>query len=72
MFGRPARDTGLESERNNRPTAAQELHLLNSSHIRRKIEESAKLRELLQSKRKPREIVDELYLTILSRPATDG
>jgi len=72
MFGRPARDSGLESERNNRPTAAQELHLLNSSHIRRKIEESPKLRELLQSKRKPREIVDELYLTILSRfPTTD-
>ena len=70
LFGRPARDTGLESERNNRPTAAQQLHLLNSSHIRRKIEESSKLRELLQSKREPREIVDEIYLTILSRSAT--
>ena len=70
LFGRPARDSGRESERNNRPTAAQQLHLLNSSHIRRKIETSGKLRELLQSKRKPREIVDELYLTILSRPAT--
>jgi hypothetical protein len=70
MFGRPARDTGLESERNNRPTAEQELHLLNSSHIRRKIEESSKLRELLQSKHKLREIVDEIYLTILSRYAT--
>jgi hypothetical protein len=44
--------------------------MLNSSHIRRKIEESVKLRELLQSKRKPREIVDEIYLTVLSRPAT--
>ena len=61
----------MESERNNRPTAAQQLHLLNSSHIRRKIEQSAKLRELLQAKRKPREIVDELYLTILSRYPTD-
>ena len=30
-FGRPSRDTGLESERNNRMTAAQALHLLNSS-----------------------------------------
>ena len=69
MFGRPARDTGLESERNNRPTAAQQLHLLNSSHIRRKIEEGPKLRELMQSKRKPREIVDEIYLTLLSRYA---
>ena len=71
MFGRSSRDTGLESERNNRPTAAQQLHMLNSSHIRRKIEESAKLRELLQSKRKPREIVEDLYLTILSRYPTD-
>ena len=72
MFGRPARDSGLESERNNRPTAAQELHLLNSSHIRQKIEQSPKIRQLLQSRRKPREIIDELYLTILSRlPTTD-
>ncbi len=70
VFGRPARDSGLESERNNRPTAAQELHLLNSSHIRQKIEQSPKLRELLQSRRPPREIIDELYLTILSRYPT--
>ena len=33
MFGRPPRDTGLESERSTRPSAAQRLHLLNSSHI---------------------------------------
>ena len=49
MFGRPPRDTGLESERNNRPTAAQRLHLLNSSHIQRKIEQSPKLQSLMQS-----------------------
>jgi hypothetical protein len=71
MFGRPARDTGLESERNNRPTPAQQLHMLNSTHIRSKIEQSSKLREVLQSKKKPRDIVDELYLTILSRYPTD-
>ena len=40
MFGRPPRDTGLESERNNRPTAEQRLHLLNSSHIQLKIQQS--------------------------------
>ncbi len=71
LFGRPSRDTGLESERNNRPSAAQELHLLNSSHIRRKIEQSAKLHDLLQAQKKPREIVEDLYLTILSRLPTD-
>ncbi len=67
LFGRPPRDTGLESERSNRATAAQRLHLLNSSHIQRKIEQSPKLQRLFQSKRLPREVVNELYLTILSR-----
>jgi hypothetical protein len=70
MFGRPARDTGLESERNLKPSAAQQLHLLNSSHIRRKIEEGPKIRELLQSSRAPRDVVNDVYLTLLSRPAT--
>jgi hypothetical protein len=72
-FGRSSRDSGLESDRNNRPTAAQRLHLLNSSHIRRKIETSPKLQPLLQSsdRNKQEEIVVELYLTILSRFPTD-
>jgi len=70
LFGRPPRDTGLESERNNRPSAAQRLHLLNSSHIQRKIEQGPKLLSLMQSRRKPLELVDELYLTILSRYPT--
>ena len=71
MFGRPPRDTGMEAERNNRPTADQRLHLLNSSHIQRKIEQSPKLRTLLQAKAGPRETVNNLYLTILSRFPTD-
>ena len=66
-FGRSPRDTGLESERNNRPTAAQRLHLLNSSHVQRKIEQSGRLQSLLQNKGQPREVIDGLYLTILSR-----
>jgi hypothetical protein len=71
MFGRPPRDTGLESERNNRVTAAQQLHLLNSSHIQRKIEQSPKLQSLMQSKDSPREIATSFYLTILSRFPTE-
>ena len=47
MFGRPARDTGLESERNNRPSPSQQLHMLNSTHIRSKIEQSSKLRDCI-------------------------
>jgi hypothetical protein len=70
LFGRPPRDTGLESERNNRPTAAQRLHLLNSSHVQRKIEQSPKFQKLLQSKGAPREIITGLYLAVLSRGPT--
>jgi len=71
MFGRPPRDTGLESERNLQPTAEQRLHLLNSSHIQLKIQQSAKLRTLLQPTGKPREPIDKLYLAVLSRYPTD-
>jgi hypothetical protein len=70
MFGRPPRDTGLESERNNRPTAEQRLHLLNSSHIQLKIQRSEKLRALIQSGGNPQEVLTGLYLTILSRVPT--
>ena len=49
LFGRPSRDTGLESERSNKPTTDQRLHLLNSSHIQRKIENSPKLQALFSS-----------------------
>jgi hypothetical protein len=73
MYGRPARDTGQEMERNNRPTATQRLHLLNSSQIRRKLEQGPKLQALwLENQKRPREIVDALYLTILSRYPTDS
>ncbi|MBL7221603.1 MAG: DUF1553 domain-containing protein [Phycisphaerae bacterium] len=71
LFGRPPRDTGLESERNNKPNAAQRLHLLNSSHIRDKIERSKKLQAAMRyTKGKPGNAVSTLYLTILSRYPT--
>jgi hypothetical protein len=67
LFGRPARATGMENERDHKPLPAQWLHLLNSSHIHRKIDQGPKLRALFTSGRKPRDIIDELYLSILSR-----
>ncbi|MCP5112027.1 MAG: DUF1553 domain-containing protein, partial [bacterium] len=72
LFGRPARDTGLEAERNNRPSAAQRLHMLNSSHVQRKIEQGPRLRYLIRRTKNPRELINRLYLTILSRmPSPD-
>ncbi len=71
MFGRPARDTGLESERNNQPTDAQRLHLLNSTHVQNKIERSWRLRGLVNTaKGNRRTLVSTIYVTILSRYPT--
>jgi hypothetical protein len=73
MFGRPARDTGLESERNNKPTNAQRLHLLNSTHIQNKIEHSRRLRRLIRTaKGNSRKLIKMIYLNILSRYPTQA
>ena len=71
LFGRPPRDTGLEAERNNRPSAAQRLHLLNSSHVQRKIEGGPRILRLLREAKTPRTVVTGLYLLILSRLPTE-
>ena len=71
IFGRPARDTGLESERNNRPSADQRLHMLNSSHIQRKLDQSRLLKSIGQLKGRPQDAIGEVYLGILSRFPTD-
>jgi hypothetical protein len=72
MFGKPPRDTGLESERNNHLTAAQRLHLLNSSHIAQKIERSRMVQYQTQGNKSTRQIVSALYLGILSRFPTEA
>lgn len=72
LFGRPPRDTGYVSERNNQPSAAQRLHLLNSTHIERKIEQSPALQQLPASAAGPGALVKQLYLSILSRYPTEA
>lgn len=69
LFGRPPRDSGLESERNNRSTAAQRLHMLNSSHIQRKIRNSSLLRESIRGS-DAGSAAKKLYMIILSRQPT--
>jgi len=72
LFGRPPRDTGLHAERSNKPSAAQRLHLLNSSHILGKMNRSRRLGKLMRitggDLRPP---ATRLYLTILSRLPTE-
>ena len=71
-FGRPARDTGLLTERNNETTYSQRLFLLNSPLIQWKIVSSPKIKELMKdAKGDPKKVIDNIYLFILSREATE-
>jgi len=83
LFGRPPRDSGYESERNNQPSSAQKLHLLNSSHIQKKIRANRRLLGMQKKKTKkgakaeftwlpPGKALDGMYLSILSRYPTDA
>lgn len=72
LFGRSARATGMWNERKNRISAPQYRHILNSSHIQKKLESGPALRELTRRRYKPKKILETLYLTILSRPPTPG
>jgi hypothetical protein len=72
-FGRPARDTGLLSERNDEPSPAQRLHLLNSTDVQRKLERSARLRAAFEGgKGDVTEIVRRTWLTLLARYPTES
>ena len=71
LFGRSPRDTGMDEERNNRPSASQRLHLLNSTHMENMIEKSPAMQTILKIN-DPRQAAAALYLSILSRyPAED-
>ena len=71
LFGRSARNTGLDEERNNKPTPQQRLHLLNSTHMEQSIEQGPALATLLNAS-DSRAAAVGLYLAILSRyPAQD-
>ena len=70
QFGRPPRDTGQESERNNKISAGQKLTLLNSSSMQKKIESSRMIAFQTSANRAPAEIITGMYLGILSRYPT--
>ncbi len=72
LFGKPARDTGMDSERNNRLTSAQRLHLLNSTHIQKKIEQGGRLKAFFDQGGSSRQMISGLYLTVLSRFPTQS
>jgi len=67
IFGRPPRDTGLESERDNTPSTQQRLHLLNSTHIQKKLQSSQVIKDIVKQDKDVTKIITDLYINILSR-----
>ena len=68
IFGRPVRASVCECERSNDPSIAQALHLLNAPEINDKLSHRDGLaRRLAGSQMQPGEIIDEIYLSTLSR-----
>ncbi len=68
MFGRPPRDTGLESERGSNLTDAQRLFLLNSTDVYRRLTDSLRLRRAVLAAGGDRPtLIRGVYITLLSR-----
>ena len=68
IFGRPVSATVCECERSGEPSISQALHLLNSPEVMQKIKHrEGTARRLANSELTNDEIIDELYLTTLSR-----
>jgi hypothetical protein len=72
IFGRPVRASVCECERSNEPSISQALHLMNSEEIMSKVRaRDGVARRLARSDKPPEKIVDELYLSTLSRYPTE-
>jgi hypothetical protein len=72
LFGRSARDAGIESERVNELASSQWLHVLNSATLQNKLQSGPKMTSLIAAGGNANEIAERLYLTILSRFPTDA
>lgn len=71
-FGKPARNSPCDCSRGSTPDLSQALHLANSTALHEKIiAPTGRLSERLKANRTDDEIIEELYLTALSRKPTD-
>jgi hypothetical protein len=68
IFGRPVRATVCECERSNEPSISQALHLLNSPEVHAKLtHRHGVARKLAATPKSNDELVDEIYLSTLTR-----
>jgi hypothetical protein len=72
IFGRPLRTQTCDCERSSETGLAQAMYLLNDTDVNRKINDpKGQLARLLKQKKDDRQLIEELYLSTLSRFPTD-
>jgi hypothetical protein len=68
LFGRPARDSVCECEREMTPNLAQTLHIMNGDNVNAKIRSpEGRLAKLLESSKPDAQVLEELFLSTLTR-----
>lgn len=70
-FGRAKRDTVCSCEVRMEPSLSQALHLLNGDTVNSKIVQGKFVDSRIKAGKKPLEIVDEMYISCLTRKPTD-
>lgn len=70
-FGRASRETACSCEVRMEPNLSQALHLMNGDTVVSKMQNGGFLKKLQAENLEPREIVDRIYVTCLTRHITD-
>ena len=71
-FGRAKRETVCACESNAEPTLSQALHLLNGNTVHQRIKQGGLVKQWLDEKKSPEQVIEEIYLRCLSRMPTEG
>ena len=72
-FGRPNSSSDCPCERDTKMSVVQSLHLMNAKGLQAKLSDAnGQARRWADSDRTPAQIVEEIYLTTLSRPPSAG
>ncbi len=69
-FGRPMRETVCSCEVRLEPTLSQSLHLMNGNTVAPKISQGNYIGKMLQEKKTPAQIIEDLFIRSLSRTPT--
>jgi len=69
-FGRSSRETVCSCEVVTEPNLSQALHLINGNTVNKKVIEGALVKRLLDEKKSEMEVVEDLYISCLSRKPT--